>query len=103
MMNDLKIDSFNCQGFKSSIEYVSEVFDEMDFLTLQEHWPNPMEFNLFSSVSEDVLYVARYLQWQKMRFYVRDRLVGYLCFGTGDINMQCFQLIPHLIGWLLLK
>ena len=59
MMSDLKIATFNCQGFKSSEEYVAELFNEMDFLALQEHWLNPAEFSLFSSVSKYLVYLAK--------------------------------------------
>lgn len=44
---------------KSSEEYVKELFNEVDFLAIQEHWLNPTELTLFSSVSEDVTYVAK--------------------------------------------
>ena len=58
-MSSLWIGSINVQGFKSSEDYVAELFDEMDFLGIQEHWLNPAELTLFSSVSEDIVYVTK--------------------------------------------
>ena len=58
-MSSLRIGSINVQGFKSSEDYVAELFDEMDFLGIQKHWLNPAELTLFSSVSEDIAYVTK--------------------------------------------
>ena len=38
---------------------MAELFDEMDFLGIQEHLLNPAELTLFSSVSEDIVYVTK--------------------------------------------
>ena len=58
MMVKLKLGSFNCRGFKSSESYVADLFKELDFLALQEHWLSLSEFSLLFSVSEDVMYCA---------------------------------------------
>lgn len=50
--------SFNCKGFKSSEECIKELFAEVDFLAVQEHWLLSCSFNLFSSVADDCVYRA---------------------------------------------
>ena len=59
MMEGLTITSFNCQGFKSSEDFVAELFKKTDILAIQEHWLNPMDFHVLSSVAEDVVYCAK--------------------------------------------
>lgn len=54
----LKLATYNCRGFKSSKDYVSDLFGDVDIIALQEHWLNPSEFTLFSSVAEDVQYYS---------------------------------------------
>ena len=56
--SNLKFASFNCRGFKSSEDYISHLFNDVDVLVIQEHWLLPTEFGLFSSISEDVQYCS---------------------------------------------
>ena len=58
-MASLKVASFNCQGFRSSEDHVAELFQEVNVLALQEHWLNPAELKVLSSVSDDVVYTPK--------------------------------------------
>lgn len=96
MMSNLRIASMNVQGFKSSEEYVTDLFDEMDFVALQEHWLNPAELVLFSSVSEDVVYVAK----SPME---ADKIVCGRPFGGVSLlwhKRHQHAVFPVLTGWL---
>ena len=56
--NKLKLGSFNCRGFKSSQDGVTELFNNLDILAVQEHWLYQSEFHLLSSVADDALLCA---------------------------------------------
>ena len=53
-----KLASYNCRGFKSSEDDVSQLFRDVDILALQEHWLHSKEFGVLSSVAEDVHYYS---------------------------------------------
>ena len=67
----LKITSFNCRGFKSSVEDIKALFTSSDVLAIQEHWLNPVEFGLINQDDVDVCFSAvspmeknSFLQWE---------------------------------------
>ena len=64
----LKITSFNCRGFKSSVEDIKALFRRSDVLAIQEHWLNPAEFGLINQVDVDVCFSA-VSPMEKNRFY----------------------------------
>ena len=58
MSTRLKVASFNCRGFKSAADNISDLFKEVDILTVQEHWLLPTELGNLASINEDALYSA---------------------------------------------
>ena len=40
----IKITSYNCRGFKSSVEELKELFTSTDILAVQEHWLMSSDF-----------------------------------------------------------
>ena len=50
----IKITSYNCRGFKSSVEELKQLFTSTDILAVQEHWLISSEFGQFYSLGEDV-------------------------------------------------
>ena len=58
MSTRLKVASFNCRGFKSAADSISDLFKAVDILTVQEHWLLPTELDNLASTNEDALYSA---------------------------------------------
>ena len=54
MSTKLKVASFNCRGFKSAADSISDLFKEVDILAVQEHWL-PTELGNLASINEDAL------------------------------------------------
>ena len=51
MEGNLKITSFNCNGFKArNYDYITKVFNNCDILLLQETWLHNFEHNNFSKI-----------------------------------------------------
>ena len=51
---NLHISSFNCNSFKSSVEFINSLMDCSDIAFLQETWLMPDELSLPSLVRSDV-------------------------------------------------
>ena len=50
-LNQLKITSFNCQGFKyRNYDYLKDIFNKSDILLLQETWLYNFEHTIFNNV-----------------------------------------------------
>ena len=50
-LNQLKITSFNCQGFKyRNYDYLKDIFNKSDILMLQETWLYNFEHTMFNNV-----------------------------------------------------
>ena len=55
----LKITSFNCKGFRARThQYVQKLFDNCDFLLVQEHWLLSKQFDHFSKYVKGACYTA---------------------------------------------
>ena len=50
----LIVSCFNCQAYKSSTEYISALFNEVDILALQETWLMPNELHLPSVLHDNL-------------------------------------------------
>lgn len=48
----LKFCTFNCRGWKSSCDYVSNLLNTLDFCLIQEHWLFQGQFSLLN-ISQD--------------------------------------------------
>ena len=55
MSTKLKVASFNCRGFKSAADSISDLFKEVYILAVQEHWLLPTELANSASINEDAL------------------------------------------------
>ena len=91
----LKITSFNCRGFKSSVEDIKALFRSSDVLAIQEHWLNPAEFGLINQVDVDVCFSA-VSPMEKNSFYSGRPLEVWHCCGAS-IYMRWYQLIRGVI------
>ena len=50
-VKQLKITSFNCQGFKfRNYDYLKEIFNKCDIIILQETWLYNFEHSMFNNV-----------------------------------------------------
>jgi hypothetical protein len=54
-VNGLKICSFNCRSFKSSLEPVRHLCNLFDIVLLQEHWLLPHELSLLNLFHSDFI------------------------------------------------
>ena len=58
--DNLKVISFNCQGFKTrNFDYILKLFNNNDILLLQEHWLYDFEFSNFKKVLGRCNYFAK--------------------------------------------
>ena len=56
MSTNLKVSSFNCRGFKSAADCISDLFKEVDILAVQEHWLLSTELGNLASINEEAFY-----------------------------------------------
>ena len=59
-LRSCKISSFNCKGFKyRNYSYLQHVFNNVDFLLLQELWLYEFEFDIIGKVLPHSSYIAK--------------------------------------------
>ena len=59
MSHKMSLLTFNCRGFKSSVDYLRHLTNsDIDVIVLQEHWLWPFEVDVLSSVNPDFAFTA---------------------------------------------